>query len=52
VRLQEIFLYFFGHLQFTGPDGVTRDSAFFRFHSPISGTFETGEDPDPDYEHY
>ena len=55
IRLSESLLYFFGYLKFTGPDGVTRDSAFFRIYSPITRAFITvdeGGGPDPDYEYY
>jgi hypothetical protein len=55
VRLSESLLYFFGYLKFTGPDGVSRDSAFFRLYSTITRTFTTVDDfegPDPDYEHH
>ena len=42
-------LFFFGYLDFTGPDGVKRGSAFFRTYRPAHGDFEASEDPD--YEH-
>jgi hypothetical protein len=55
VRISESFLYFFGYLKFTGPDGINRDSAFFRLYSPITKSFTTideGGGTDPDYEYY
>ena len=43
-------LYVFGWLRFEGPDGVRRESAFFRVYHGDRGKFIASEDPD--YEHH
>jgi hypothetical protein len=43
-------LYFFGYITFEGPDGVTRESAFFRVYQAALDKFDSTDDPD--YEHH
>jgi len=50
VKRKESILCFFGYLDFLGPDGVRRGSAFFRTYKPDTETFVASEDPD--YEHH
>ena len=43
-------LIFFGYLTFVGPDGITRNSAFYRTYEALTEEFIVDEDPD--YEHF
>jgi hypothetical protein len=45
-----LFLLFFGYLEFFGPDGVRRRSAFYRKFDHVRHGFVPSEDPD--YEHH
>ena len=46
LKLNQAKLYFFGHLQFSGPDQVQRQSYFFRTFVPDTEIFQRSEDRD------
>jgi hypothetical protein len=50
VESRESILFFFGFLEFFGPDGVRRRSAFFREYDAVTKIFKAREDLD--YEHH